>query len=183
MNGNAIAPITFGFDHPQRTCQLYNRTGAALKKGQTAMLDILGTQAETVSVSPSATEGTAVQHNTTPVATAGLQMFPILVAMEDIADNAKGRFCIEGLVEVAIVDDDVGSVDVNRGQALTVANGTTYAQIQANGTRCVGVALEDGAADSAVVARTVDASSHLRWCYWVGGRSASTTTSMPNGII
>lgn len=172
MNGNASAPISFGYDHPQRTCQLYNRTGATLKRGQIAMLDILGTQAETVSVSPSATEGTAAQHNTTPAATAGLQKFPLLVAMEDIADNAKGRFLIEGFGEVAIVDDDVGSADVNRGDALTVVNGVTYAQIQANGTRCVGVALEDGAADSAVVARTVDASSHLRWCYWVGGQVA-----------
>lgn len=168
MNG-VFAPIQFGYDHPPRKCRLFNRTGATLKKGQVAMLDILGTQAETTSISPSADEGAGLSHNTTPAATAGLQAFPLLVAAEDIADNAAGEFIIEGRCEVAIVDDDVGSADVNRGDSLTVVNGVTYAQIHANGLRCVGVALEDGAADSTVTARTVDASSHLRWCYWVGG--------------
>lgn len=168
MNG-VFAPIQFGYDHPVRKCRLFNRTGGTLKKGHIAMLDILGTQAETTSISPSADEGTGLSHNTTTAATAGLQKFPILVAAEEIADNAAGEFIIEGRCEVAIVDDDVGSADVNRGDALTVANNVKYAQIQAAGTRCVGVALEDGAADSNVTARKIDDDSHLRWCYWVGG--------------
>lgn len=152
---------------------VFNRTGATMIKGQVLMLDILGTQTATSFVPSAAGTGvgqvTSVYANGTPVATAGLQSFPMGVLLDDTcANGSQGRFRFYGECEVAVVDDDVGAADVVRGSSLTVANGNTYAQLQATTTRCLGLSFEQGAADSTVIPRLVDASSHRRFAFWNG---------------
>lgn len=151
----------------------YNRTGATVPRGGCAMLDILGTQAETTSIVPG--DPASVFANLTPVTQTEFENgFPILVACADIADNALGLWFIAGVIEVAVVDDDVSTTDADRGNRASMlvsesAVGLCEYVTGGTGTRNVGIFLEDGAASSATAARTYDASHHLRYVIYMGG--------------
>lgn len=170
------AQLNIGDVVETRKTQCYNRTGATLLKGQVAMVDKAGTQAET-------TEPYGVGSvngpwaNLTPCTQAGVDNgYEVYVCLDDsVADNAAGNFGICGVFEVAVLDDDVSATDVDRGDALQILVSESATAVSewlskaTTGARHVGVAHEDAAADSTVTARTVDATSHLRWCHWWGG--------------
>lgn len=168
MSATKTIGLGLGDFIPTNKVQFYNRTGATLKRGQFASVDLLGTQGESTSIVPAA-DGSCFG-NLTAVATATLPGIPCVIAAEDIADNAIGYCYTQGsYIEYAAVDDDVGSADIDRGDLLTITNGATYASEWSTGLRAVGLALEDAAASSLTTARTVDASSHLRYCIFWGG--------------
>lgn len=146
--------------------------GGAVSKGQLRQFDLSASDA-------AVTGGFDVQNelnvmgNLVAVTTAGLaNMFPIAVCSQQggISDDAAGLWTLEGPIDVAVVDDDVGGDDVDAGDAVSGANATSYVH-EFNATeRLLGVALEDAAAASDSAADQVDASSHLRRVLWWGGR-------------
>lgn len=162
---------------PREEGVFYNRTGATLLRGQVAMMDILATQAETTSIFPGGTgPGTSSWDNLTPCVQAVLNQGAVLVvALSDILDNASGRCLIQGWIEVAVCDDDISTTDTDRGDGLSilVSESATAVQALANGGRLLGLALQDGAADSTDTDRLVNASSHLRWAFFNGWPSTN----------
>lgn len=177
------ASIGLGAQYSPRKVQAYNRTGSTINRGQVAMVDILGTQAETTGTAPHSGNPAGAYANMTPVVqTAFEKGAPCYVcADETIADNALGWWYMWGEVEVAVCDDDVSTTDIDKGDAVTILVSESARAVQevvtgGTGTRCVGLALEDAAADSTVTARTVDASSHLRYVLWLGGTPAFGVT-------
>lgn len=157
-----------------RKVTFYNRTGATLKYGHVAMCDIAGTQSETSDIKVGPTGPFA---NLTPVAqTLFEDGAPIVVCADPagVADNASGMFWICGVVEVAVLDDDVSTTDIDRGNRVSMVVSESAVAVQeyvtgGTGTRAVGLALEDAAASSATAARTIDANCHLRDMIWWGG--------------
>lgn len=150
--------------------QLRNRTGATLSRGQVGMIDFLTTQTEVDNFTPGAENSS--YETVTPVTQAGYGLgYPIVVALEDIVDNAYGRFCFYGHVEVAVLDDDVSTTDIDVGDTVGILVSESAVAVQAavTTTRAVGHAHENAAADSTNTDRTIDASSHLRFVSWYGG--------------
>ncbi len=151
--------------------EFFNRTGATLEPGQVAMLDLLGTQTETTNNIPG--DSASGFANLTPVTQAGANAgFPIVVADVQIADGAKGRCLVAGIREVAVLDDDVSTTNVDIGDAIGILVSESAVAVQASATddlRVLGIALEDAAATSADADRLIDASSHRRRCLWTGG--------------
>lgn len=154
-------------DHiPTVTAVCTNRTGATLLKGQFAMMDILKTQAETTSVEVG--NAASVFANLTPVTQAGYDAgFPIYCCDEDdgIPDNQKGQFVVEGVVDAAILDDDVSTTDIDIGDhvRILVSESAVAAQAPTALTqRTIGIACEDAAASSSNTDRMINATSHRR---------------------
>lgn len=148
----------FGFEASEFT----NRTGATLTTGQIAMLDLAGTQAETTSITVGAASSAFA--NVGPVTQQGHDDgFPIVVALEDIADNATGRFCLQGIVDVSTLADDASTTDVDQGDPVSCLVSESATSIQAAAVtahRNLGIALEDAAATSGPT---------LRRMLWWGG--------------
>lgn len=169
----------------------FNRTNAAIKTGQVAMLDISKTQAETTTI-----EGTSssIQCNLGPVTQALLALgYPIWVAAEDIADNAEGQWIVYGYCDVAINDDDCGTTDVDIGEPITclvseavtstgspaalTTGGGSCQSVAAVTDRSLGIAVENACASSTDTTTTgnlsadrlIDAGSHRRRVLWCGG--------------
>jgi hypothetical protein len=161
----------------------FNRTNAAIKAGQVAMLDISKTQTETTTLDGASS---SIQANLGPVTQALLALgYPIWVAAEDMADNAEGQWIVYGYCDVAINDDDCGTTDIDIGEpvtclvseavtstgspaALTTGGGSCQA-VAAVTDRSLGIACEDAAASSSNTDRTIDAGSHRRRVLWCGG--------------
>lgn len=149
-----------------------NRTGATMVRGQVAMMDLLDTQAEVEAGNFEEGNSLSVFAGLTPCTQAAVENgFPVVVALESVGDNQTGRFCCAGKVEVAVLDDDVSTTDIDKGDPISILVSESAVAVQAfaNGDRFLGIALEDAAADSANTDRLIDASSHLRWCLWCGG--------------
>lgn len=162
----------------------WNRTGETIKRGEVAMVDLQDTQAEVTASGFNEGDELSIWASTTPVTDALLESgFPAVVALEDIADNARGRFRLWGKVEVSVLDDDVSTTDIDRGERIQIltaeADSSTPGALTTGGaavqsfvtgaTRVLGIALQDAAATSADTDRLIDASAHLRWCFWTGG--------------
>jgi hypothetical protein len=148
-----------------------NRTGATLAKGQFAMIDILDTEAETVGTSPGDTDG--IWATLTACTQAGVDAgFPVVMALESVADNAKGNFLMRGYTEdAAFLDDDVSTTDIDKGDALAILVSESAVALQASAAttqRWLGIALEDTAAATDASATQIDASSHRRKAYFDG---------------
>ena len=160
----------------RRVCTCWNRTGATLKRGHVAMLDMLDLEAETTSTAAS-NVGDSVGPFGTVTACTVVQMnqgIPVYVALEDIADNAKGDFLIEGYIEVATSDDTTSTTDLRKGKGCSVVAASLISvDGLAAGARILGIAREDAAASTADTDRKVDAVSHLRWVWWFGGNPMS----------
>lgn len=165
--GLPVDPVAFTF---------WNRTGATLEPGQFAMCDFAGTQAETTEVWPPKGEGTTPYENVGPVTQAGYDAgFPI-VACGDvaIADNAKGLCYVQHpALQAAILDDDVSTTDIDRGDAVAILVSESAVAAQQWATtstpRAIGIAHEAAAADSADTDRLINASSHRRKICFYGG--------------
>lgn len=157
-------PLGIGDFVPNIEHQFWNRTGATLTKGQVAMVDLIGTQAESTSIIPGA-DGSCFG-NLTPVTQASLENgFPIVVCLDDsVADNALGKFGMVGVFPVSVLDDDVSTTDIDRGDpiSMVVSESAVSVQAFANGDRCLGIALADAAASSSGTAS-------LKSCIWYGG--------------
>lgn len=169
-NGDVYATVKFPFT---------NRTGATMYKGQIGLLDLMGTQSESTSLVPG--ESGYRYGNVTPCTQPKLDWgHPAVVCMEEtLADNATGFFCLEGIVEVAVADDDACTTLVDKGDAVVVLvtgsavaveGWVTGAPSGGTAPRTVGIALEDAAADSNNTDRTINATSHRRLVHWFGGR-------------
>lgn len=156
----------------------FNRTGAALVAGQVVMLDFARTQTETTNSTPGSESSSMA--NVTPCTQAGVDAgFPVYVADEAIADNALGRFLIKGIREVAVLDDDVSTTDIDIGDPVAILVSESAVAVQAKAAadhRQLGIALEDAAADSTNTDRAIDASSHLRRILWTGGEPVNGVT-------
>lgn len=183
INGDNYSPVYI---------MAYNRTGATVLKGQLAMADILKTQSETSGSAPHTGNPNGAFFNLGPITQACDTEGQPCYVLDDIscADNALGRWVKCGECEMAICDDDVSTTDVDTGDrvsvlvsqaaspgggALTTGGGNAQAWVT-GGARTLGLALEDAAADSTTTARTVDASSHLRWVIFWGGVAGLGTT-------
>lgn len=181
MNGDNYSPVFI---------TAYNRTGATVLKGQVAMADVLGTQAETSGSAPHTGNPNGAYNNLGPIVQAAdTEGQPCYVCADNsIADNALGRWVKCGECEIAVCDDDISTTDVDKGDrisilvsqaaaggALTTGGGEVQAWVT-GGARTLGLALEDAAADSTTTARTVTASAHLRWCIFWGGVAGMGTT-------
>lgn len=168
----------------RHTAVFWNRTGAAILRSEVAMVDLLDTQAEVTAGLLTEGDELSIWASTTPVTDALLESgFPAVVALEDIADNARGRFLLWGKVEVSVLDDDVSTTDIDRGERIQIltaeadsgtpgaltTGGAAVQSFVTGATRVLGIALEDAAATSADTDRLIDVSAHRRWCFWWGG--------------
>lgn len=158
---------------PEESAPFTNRTGATLALGQLAMVDLLGTEAESTSIERgNSASGFA---NLTAITQAGYDAgFPIVACMEPagVADNKPGTFLICGVQDISVLDDDVSTTDTDKGDALRVLVSESAISTQALATdtqRSIGIALQDGAATSADTDRLIDASSHRRRVWFFGG--------------
>lgn len=176
MNGDNFSPVFI---------MAYNRTGATVLKGQTAMSDILNVQAETSGSAPYTGNPNGAYYNLGPVVQAADTEGQPVYVLDDIscADNALGRWVKCGECQVAIVDTDVATTATVKGGrisllvskaaspgggALTTGGGNVCGWVT-GGARTAGIALSAGIADSTTAANTVDASAHLVWCIWIAG--------------
>lgn len=147
----------------QEAILAYNRSGATRTRGQILMLDILGTQAETTSITVGS-EASVYANLTTP-ATAGLALFPMYVLLdESCADNEKGLWLSSGPAQISCRDDDVATTDADRGDGVSILNAQVSAEASATGNRVLGVWLEDAAATGS------SGSAALKSALWWGGR-------------
>lgn len=172
MQGATNAASSFGGHFVQPKKETYvNRTGAATVIGQFYMVDFLGTQSESTSITQGQ-EGSC-QRNLTPCTQAGIDAgFPVVIALQAAADNTEVE-CLEyGYADAAILDDDVSTTDIDRGDAVAilVSESAVAAQAQAaSASRSLGIALEDAAASTDGSATQIDASSHRRRILFWGG--------------
>lgn len=135
-----------------------NRTGAALAKGDVVAVDLLDEATETepfISFDPSTDADTIHPFaSVVPVTTAHLKGFVFAVALESIADNAVGRFGIQGVFQVSVA----GSSAVDKGDQIMPANGVTTVTKLTDGLVCLGQALEVGPTGAAAA----------KWCVFDG---------------
>jgi len=156
------------------TVEAFNRTGQTLEKGLAAMMDFAGTQTETDSITLG-DSGNAYA-NLTPVTQAGIDAgYPVVICLEDsLADNQKGVFLLFGHDQVAILDDDESTTDVNQGNGLAFAVGESVYALQAQAVtshRVFGIAHEAAEASGGGIS-TPDGSpvdAELKFCLWWGG--------------
>ncbi len=142
--------------------QFINRTGATLLKGSVAMLDILGTQAETTSI----IEGDEASSyaNLTPITQLAYDSgFPIVVALEDVDDNQKGNFVLSGITQVLTLSDDQSITDADRGDEIAMVITESVVAVSAaavTANRRVGIFMEN--ADALL-------GPNLKTVIWTGG--------------
>lgn len=158
------------------TTTAYNRTGATLRRGQLAMIDLLDTQSEVTAGDFRDGSETSVFANLTPVTQASAEEgFPIVACLdEQVADNAVGTFLVWGVGDIAVLDDDVSTTDVDKGDRVSILVSESAVAAQAfvtggTGSRVIGIALQDAAANSSDTDRLIDASSHRRTVFFTGG--------------
>ena len=136
----------FGFHPPQAvTADCYNRTGAALAKGEVAVLDVLGEATETTTWRE---QGPAsAWTNLVPVTTARLDSgLPLVIANEAIADDAYGSvsMCIGYVAEALVGTDNGATLTASAGDYVYFLNGATYCNIAGTtGEYVAGLVLED----------------------------------------
>ncbi len=153
-----------GLVRPRGSSHFFNRTGSTVLRGTVLMCDMDAGATETTSTISEDEDG-PYANVVTPIAADINKTFPIVVADEDIKDNTVGRCWTYGVIEIATVDDDVATTDVEQGDMVNfVAQGGSFGlQGWLTNTRALGLALEAGAAASSDTDRLYDASNHLRW--------------------
>lgn len=123
-----------------------NRTGATLSKGDIVAFDLTGSDGDVDAYGTTSTDPLA---NVISAATAHLKGWIFAVALESIADDAKGRFLVRGVDEVELADSDTS--DVAAGKTFTATNGQTYASLRTDGAVSLGIALESAVSTGAAV--------------------------------
>lgn len=125
-----------------------NRTGAALTIGGIYALDLLGSDGDVdtqteyeADTSPNPLAGPLA--NVIAVATAHLKGWVFVVAQEATANDAIGRFVVQGKTKIAVI----GSSTVDKGDMIMPANAVATATKLTDGLACVGIALEVGSTD------------------------------------
>lgn len=169
-------------DVPARsTIEAVNRTGETLKKGMVVQLDLSqdATESTTIFVGGSA-DGLA---NVVACVQADIDDGgPVVVYAgdTDLVDNAKGVFVEYGIAEVAVLDDDETTTDLELARALGIlVSESAYA--------CQGKAAADhrgyglsgaAAAASGSTLETPDTAADysLVTCWWTGGVPLLGTT-------
>lgn len=122
----------------------YNRSGSAMAKGDVVMVDMVtGPQTESTSTDPGG-EGTSVFSNVDAPTAEGIKYGVLAVCMESVADNAKGRFCVCGVLEDVYVIRATGNIAIGDPLVATTAKNLDGVIVGAVGVheRIVGVALE-----------------------------------------
>jgi len=127
-----------GLDVPTTTRTIWNRSGATLAAGDVFMFDQAKSQAESVSVRPEDEGGTTIWSNVINPTAAGAELFRMGVAMESIADNARGKGLMFGLFDTFVIK---GSGSIAIGDPLwadTAKNASANAA--AAGVKFIGLA-------------------------------------------
>lgn len=166
-----------GFNGQPEPVSFINRTGAVIPKGTPVMVDVAGSATEATSEDPSSSE-----FNDQGVVTctqAGINAgFPIVVALDDVADDTFGNFCVAGRVEVATLNDDTtvdNTTDVDVGDPISILVSSSAVAVQGyddtnNHNRILGIAREEGGVSAADPAsRVYSTAAHFRWVIWWGG--------------
>lgn len=120
----------------------YNRSGSTMALGDVVMVDMVtGPQTESASVDPGG-EGTSIWSNVDAPTAAGIKygILAVCVQVGGVLDNAKGRFCLSGILEDVFVIDGTDSVAI--GDPLTATTAKNLDAVLAVNERIVGVALE-----------------------------------------
>lgn len=153
---------------PTITRTLYNRTGAALAKGDLVSVDLTGSATEVETYTAWESSDGELAHpfaNVISVATAHLKGWVFAVAAETIADNASGMFYLQGIVDVEF--PDASTDDIDAGDQITATNAATYASLGNDAQAVIGIALEDA----------VSAVATKKCIFWGGTQALSGTGS------
>lgn len=124
----------------------YNRSGSTMALGDVVMVDcVTGPQTESASTDPGG-EGTSVFSNVDAPTAAGIKYGVLAVCVEQggVADNAKGRFCLCGVLDDVYVIDAADSVAIGDPLVATTAKNLDAVIVGGAGVheRIVGIALE-----------------------------------------
>lgn len=164
--GNKAIGRDFGDILVHRSDRFFNRTGQTVLRGELVMLDLAQSATETDSLRPG-DDGSIFANVITPTDAAVQEGRPILVALEDILDNAAGRCLIEGMCDVMMTDDDVSAVNIAANERLGYDATTSVTDRSVDGhvtsERALGMALEAAAASGGTNDQT------LKKAYWWGG--------------
>lgn len=126
-----------GYYPPKRTIIAYNRSGATVNAGDVLALDLTQDNSE-VTTTDLGKEDSVFANAQTP--TIGDRRFGVIVAaMETIADNAKGRFLVEGVMDVFVIK---ASGNIAIGDELAANINGNLDGASAAGYRYYGIALE-----------------------------------------
>lgn len=114
----------------------YNRSGAAISKGDIMEIDLLLSAAETTTDG----EGPAGKlGNFIKPTTAGLFASIFVVAMEDAADNALFKFCLKGVVKALVHADVLDGTDAH--DVLAAVNASHVLNLKGVGELDAGIAI------------------------------------------
>lgn len=159
---------SLGDIYDARDYTFINRTGATLYRGELAMLDFENTSTAATALTPGEA---SVFATLTPVVQAEFdEGFPVVVAAENIANGAKGRCYVCGVIQVAVCDDDASTTDVDVGDAISMLvtdNAlSAVAYLTSTSFRKIGIALETAAASGGSLA---GGEATLKTCLFWGG--------------
>lgn len=154
---------------PTRWTHAHNRTGGPLEVGDIVAFDLLGTATETKTFAAfdANTDGDDAhpQQNVIDPATAHLGGWVYGVVAEPIADNARGKIILQGIVDCKLA----GSSGVSAGSLVSPANGVNTVTDTTDGVAPVALALVAGESGATVA---------LGKCIFFGG-NLPTTASIP----
>lgn len=156
----------------KQTVECFNRTGQTLVKGLVVMMDFALSATETDSTVPG--DPGHPTANVVPVTQAGYDNgYPILVCDEaTLADNKKGRFVASGLTEIAVLDDDESTTDVDAGDQISMLVSESAYAVQAQAAadhRVIGHAFEAAEASGGSITTPDGADAELKECLFHGG--------------
>jgi len=118
-----------------------NRTGAAVAAGDLVAFDLTDADTDTPAITD---DITGPFKNFVKPASAHLKGWAFGVAMQSIADDAKGRIKLRGLVKIK----NPGTSNYTKGQMVMPVNASHAVAILADGNASVGIALEDDGASA-----------------------------------
>ena len=117
-SGGISVGAPLGLEIPRIECRAINRSGGALAAGNVVMFDLAGTDAAvsaTDNTVPGATDA-GLSNVIAPTDNLAVGVSILAIALEAIADDATGRFCVQGRVTATT------SEAVDCGDSLTVDN-------------------------------------------------------------
>ena len=127
-----------GWTVPTDTCRVYNRSGAAVSKGDVMMFDFAQTATETTD-SLLGSDSSSFANTITPGGTQAVQFACYGVCLDDIADNGTGRIAVRGRLRV-------NTADVGVGVALGITPSSHQLRDPGLAEKVVGISLENNAA-------------------------------------
>lgn len=127
-----------GYFPPNIDVVVYNRSGSAFAVGDVVQLDLASSATESVTENPGGTEGTTTFSNAIAPTAAGIKAGILGVALEVIADDAKGRIRLQGFVDQAFIIDGTDSVAI--GDPLVATTAKNLDAVLAVNERIIGIA-------------------------------------------